>query len=288
MGETEVAYIAMCVKLKFCFFLGEQLSSLSRSIEEYLQAMARFSIGSAKFSVLDKEMVDELAGDKSSNPYSIFKGKINDKESILAKANSEGNHQIVEAVHMQNFYILFWKGDYEEALKFSALVMSLPTANMPKVQRVYHIFYRGVIAFNLYRDGKGEKWLKEGEEMLAQMEVWVSNSKPIFENKLILMEAEHYASMCNVVAAKESYELAIKVANDNGYTHEQGLAYECFGRYLSSIVEVEDAEQCFMNAYTCYRQWGAFAKADKLWEDHGLDSSTGDIGICTIKHERDE
>ena len=82
----------------------------------------------------------------------------------------------------------------------------------------------------------GDKWLDEGKEMLDQVEAWAENSKPIFENKLILLEAEYYASMCNVVAAKESYELAIKVARDNGYIHEQGLAYgECYCTHTYDI-----------------------------------------------------
>ena len=70
----------------------------------------------------------------------------------------------------------------------------------------------------------GEKWFAEGKRVLDQMETWVNCQKKIFENKLILMEEEHYASMCNVVAAKESYELSIAVALDNGFIHEQGIA----------------------------------------------------------------
>ena len=41
-----------------------------------------------------------------------------------------------------------------------------------------------------------------------------------------LCEAEDYASMCNIVAAKESYELSAKTARDHGLVHEQGLACE--------------------------------------------------------------
>ena len=174
-------------------------------------------------------MVDVLAGNKSSNPYAIFNGKICNKESLLADAQSRMHFQLVEGVHLQNFFVSFWMGDYDEAVKASDIAMSFPSAKMPKVQLVYHIFYRGIVAFHLYRDGEGEKWLNEGNDMQDQVEVWVKNSKPIFENKLILLEAEHYASMCNVVAAKESYELSIKIARDNGYIHEEGLAY---GEYL--------------------------------------------------------
>merc|ERR1719491_1690136 len=104
------------------------------------------------------------------------------------------------------------------------------------------------------------EWLDEGNSMKDQLGKWVKScSKSIFENKLILLEAEHYASMCNVVAAKESYEMSIKVARDNGYIHEQGLAYELMGKYLMSAVEIQDAERCFLTAHKCYMQWGAMA-----------------------------
>jgi len=267
VGDSDRAYMAQCMKFRFLFFRGEQLSILSHDIGTNLQSMARFSPGSVKYSVLDKEMIDSLTGDTSSNPYDRLNWIICNKHSLLADAQSKMHFQIVEAVHLQNFFLSFWMGDYEEAAKASDLAMSFSSAKMPKVQLVYHIFYRGVVMFHLYREGKGEHWLKRGNKMQAQLETWVKTSKPIFENKLILLEAENYASMCNVVAAKKSYELSVKLARDNGYIHEQGLAYECMGKYLMSAVEVRDAERCFLSAHECYMQWGAKAKANKLWTD---------------------
>eukprot|EP00585_Thalassiosira_rotula_P010121 CAMPEP_0196137450 /NCGR_PEP_ID=MMETSP0910-20130528/5428_1 /TAXON_ID=49265 /ORGANISM="Thalassiosira rotula, Strain GSO102" /LENGTH=296 /DNA_ID=CAMNT_0041397909 /DNA_START=35 /DNA_END=925 /DNA_ORIENTATION=- len=282
------AYLAQCLRYRFLFFRGEKLSILSHDINTNLQSMARFSEPSLKFSALDKEMIDSLTGDKSSNPYAAFDGIISSKESLLADAQSKRHFQTVEAVHLQEFFVSFWMGDYDEAAKASDVAMSFPSAKMPKMQLIYHTFYRGVVALYLYREGKGETWLKEGSEMQDQLKIWVKNSKPIFENKLILLEAEHYASMCNVVAAKESYELSIKVARDNGYTHEQGLAYECMGKYLMSIVEVHEAGHCFLRAHECYLQWGAMAKATKLWRDWKLDLCVGDIVTSKLKHRRDE
>ena len=200
----------------------------SPSIFHKMSTQARFSIRSATFSVLNKEMIDSLTGDKSSNPYAIFNGKICNKQTLLADAQSKMNFQIVEAVHLQKFFVSFWMGEYDEAVEASDSAMSYPCSKMPKVELPHHMFYRGIVAFQLYREGKGENWLEIGNEIQEQVEIWVKNSKPIFENKLILLKAEQFASMCYVAAARESYELSIKVARDNGYIHEQGLAYgEC-------------------------------------------------------------
>ena len=204
-------------------------------------------------------MISSLIGRKSDDLYTALGENIHNKQSLLEYAQHESNFQIMEAVHLANVFISFWMGDWEEAQKSSEIALTFPSAKMPKSQRVYHMFYRGIIAFTFYRDGKGEfqdfrassvteyklfphqclipigeKWFAEGKRVLDQMEIWVNCQKKIFENKLILMEAEHYASMCNVVAAKESYELSIAVALDNGLIHEQGIAY---GKIFRSTID---------------------------------------------------
>jgi len=287
LGDTATACISQCWRLQFLFFQGDRLSSIVDQADRYLQLMAKFHIGIAQHTTLDKELFDTLAG-QNSDPYAIFNGEICNKESLLAHAQSKMHSQIVVAVHRHNFFVSFWMGDYEEAAKASDIAMSICGAKLPKLPLVCHIFFRGIVAFHHYQNGKGESWLDEGNAAQKQLENWVTTSKPIVENKLVLLEAEHYASMGNVVAAKESYELSIKIARDNGYIHEQGLAYECMGKYLDKIVEVRDAKRCFMSAYTCYMQWGAVAKADKLWKDQDLNLSTECFEISAIKRERDE
>lgn len=112
------------------------------------------------------------------------------------------------------------------AKKWSKESSALPSFKMPKLQLIYHTFYHGLIAFQSYREGEGEAFLEEGKKVLSKMEQWAKNSKVIFENKLYLIEAEHYASLCHIVAAKESYELSAETARNHGLLHEVGLAYE--------------------------------------------------------------
>jgi len=130
VGETEVAYMAKCMNLRFSFYRGDQLSTLSHLFCEHLHPMvnsrcvficlycllygsntpcilshtltkAKFSIGSAKLSAVDKDLIDELTGDKSDNPYSVLGSTMCTKESLLSHAKSNKHLQIVEAVHLQ-------------------------------------------------------------------------------------------------------------------------------------------------------------------------------------------
>ncbi|KAL7545938.1 hypothetical protein ACHAWF_009286 [Thalassiosira exigua] len=125
------------------------------------------------------------------------------------------------------------------------------------------------MSFQNFRDGKGEDWLEIGRKALAKTEVWVKNSQVIFESKLYLMEAEHYASNCHIVAAKESFVLSAKTARDHGLVHEQGLAFE---------------------ARECYMQWEAIAKAEWLQEDCSFSLHDESHSVCLqpTKRPRDE
>ncbi|KAL7546664.1 hypothetical protein ACHAWF_009998 [Thalassiosira exigua] len=163
LGRTDVAYMALCYGLYFSFFRGEHLSNISGLLERHLPAMSKFSEGSSVLSAVQKEMVDKLMGDQSCNPYAVINEKLPSAKLILAEAQLKKHFQLVEAVHFFNFTTHFWMGDYVEAERASTLTMSVPSARLPKIQLINGTFYRGIVSFHFYRDGKGlcEKLLNE-------------------------------------------------------------------------------------------------------------------------------
>mmetsp|Transcript_14008 Transcript_14008/g.30499 ORF Transcript_14008/g.30499 Transcript_14008/m.30499 type:complete len:83 (+) Transcript_14008:347-595(+) len=81
--------------------------------------------------------------------------------------------------------------------------------------------------------------------------------------------------------------MSIESARDNGFIHEQGLAQEFMGHYLSSIIELKEATKCYKNAYECYMQWGAVAKAKQIQKDYNLCFADGEFKGNSLKHSRD-
>lgn len=130
--------------------------------------------------------------------------------------------------------------------------------------------------------------MRNGIEAICKIEFW-SKYASNFENKLLLLNAEQSASLPNIEQAKVQYAASIKSARDNGRVHEQGLAYELMGNFLSSVAnEPAEALKCWKNAHTCYTQWGALGKATTLCRKHGLDdTSDADPGRNSLKHARD-
>ena len=139
----------------------------------------------------------------------------------------------------------------------------------------------------MYRDGHGEEYLDKGKEMMDKFEAWQPHAPFTIDNKLLLLEAEYSASSFDRSAAIEKYEEAVKSARDNNFVNEQALALEFMGDYYSSIVEITEATVCYMQAYKCYMEWGALAKANKIKNDHNLVITlSGETDQNSLKHDR--
>jgi len=175
--------------------------------------------------VLRKINLDELIGVFDDDNFLSLDGTVYDVAQILAHAKSAKNVQLIEGVHLTHFLSAFWMGDFVMALESVKLISALPSSKMPKLQTIYYTFYRGIVSYRLFREGNGEHFLTEGDEILRTVQAWRQKCEHV-ENKLLLLEAECFASRCNRNLAQEKYEASIRSARDHGFVHEQGLAYE--------------------------------------------------------------
>ena len=236
--------------------------------------------------MVNASIVDELRGE-SKDRFSIFEGSICDEDDLVADAHSKSNNELFQVVYAHRLILSFWKGSYADAEKWSELLSSQPSSKMPKSQLIYYTFFRGVIAFRMYRDGAGDQWLGEGKKLLGKLEVWLKHSTSLFESKVLLLKAEHCASITrNINEAISIYDASIKSARDHGFVHEQGLAYELKGKCLALTLDT-NSSNCFKNAYQCYMQWGAVAKADQILKEHKLDLPLGQFEDSRVKHGRE-
>ena len=74
----------------------------------------------------------------------------------------------------------------------------------------------------MYMDGKGEEYLDEGKQVLNKVKIWNNCALANFQNKLLLLEAYHSASVFDTQTAREGFTASIQSARDHGLVHEQG------------------------------------------------------------------
>ena len=277
LGDVESAYHSLTFHLTISLYGGENLSLLQNSMQDLVRSMAKHSKEGAKMALSNLLLVDCLMGN-SAREFPDLDG-IYDERTLLVDSQVKTNVRLVEEIHTRRFIAAFWMGDYAEALKCSKEIEALPSFRMHKIQLVFHSFFFGLISFQRYRDGEGEQWLEGGKKALEKMEVWAVCCPQSFENKWRLLEAECFASNCHVRAAKNAYERSILTARGHGLVHEMALAFEMYGKYLQSIVELPAATEAYQSAHTFYVQWGATAKAERLRKEHSLEVQNGISGL---------
>ena len=229
-------------------------------------------------------MIESLVGTKS-DAFDLFEGTFPTENFILADAQANRNIVSIELVHTRRFCTAFWFGHYKKANELYDLISSLPCHKLPKLWCLAGQCYRGIISFQLYREGEGEEWFDEGTKIMKKFELLNKQSSKSFESKCYLLSAEFQASNCEVRNAKILFDASINSANSYGSMNDLGLAYECYGRYLSSIVERKAALACFRSAHVCYLQWGAIALAEHVWNKYDLGNCNEDSLRLNASHK---
>jgi len=285
LGDFLTEIYAIRLSSRCAFFGGENLSIFSQLNIRNLKNTVKYNTTQGtETAVLDQIMADELRGE-NSNPFKVFKGLINNEDDLFKRASLTNNTSSMMNVQYRRFFSSFWKGDYDAAESSSKVLLSLRMTNL---LLIYFTFYRGLIAFRRYREDHSEDKLRNGFDVIIKIESWLQHSPSLFENKLLLLNAEEQASLPNIDKAKSLYLSSIKSAKDCGRVHEQGLACELMGQFLLTVANDRPQAMIHMkNAHTCYLQWGAFGKAAELAEEHGLDTSSVSPTGKSSKHARD-
>ncbi|MBW4497623.1 MAG: serine/threonine-protein kinase PknK, partial [Oscillatoria princeps RMCB-10] len=85
-------------------------------------------------------------------------------------------------------------------------------------------------------------------------------------HKFYLVEAERARAISNYSEAREHYDSAIALAQENEYLNEEALACELAGRFYLARGQNRIARHYLQDAHYAYPQWGAVAKVKDLEE----------------------
>lgn len=190
--------------------------------------------------------------------------EINDDESLLQNALSNQLLGPVQQCYFDRLHNAFWFGNYKEAAEYAEKYEKCLSTF--RFLDIYKTLYLGLAAFRLSRfDGdKTSDWKAIGKNALSTYQAWVKYSEWNWENKMLLLEAELYASEGEVELAKSKFEASIDSSQQHRFINEEGLARELSGRFYEENGNEEEAAKQYAYARECYKSWGAFALADRL------------------------
>jgi PAS domain S-box-containing protein len=120
---------------------------------------------------------------------------------------------------------------------------------------------------------------------LRQLKTWAEHCLENFENRAALVGAEIARIEDRMLDAEQLYEQAIRSARENGFIHNEAIAYELAARFYAARGFKQIADLYLRNARYGYLRWGAVGKVRQLDEahpdlrqEHSLSDPTSAIG----------
>src|SRR4029077_8152454 len=136
-----------------------------------------------------------------------------------------------------------------------------------EIMSLDYFYYTALTVAALYKEGSTDQQQGWRDLLTAHREKlreWAENYPPTFADKHALVVAEIARLEGRDLDAMRSYEEAIRVAHENGFVQNEGLANELAAQfYLKRGIE-KVAQTYLREARYCYLRWGALGKVSQL------------------------
>ncbi|MBR8831877.1 MAG: Serine/threonine-protein kinase PknD [Chroococcopsis gigantea SAG 12.99] len=261
IGDWEFGGYSLFMYASNAYCVGENLTQLAGQLEEYSSLLVKLKQQTAvNYNALIYQTVFNLI-EPVANPYELI-GRIYDEN--LMKPIHESVNDLPALfnlyLHKLIFYYLF--DHYEQALNIAGVPTqymggAAGSLNIPLYylyQSLTHLSLAPVKPRNLAQVRKNQK----------QMKHWAKYAPMNFLNKYYLVEAEIARVQGNYATARDYYDRAIQLAQENDYINEEALAYECAARFYLDSKQTHLGQFYLRNAHYAYRQWGASNKVKHL------------------------
>jgi PAS domain S-box-containing protein len=158
-------------------------------------------------------------------------------------------------------------GDYTTAMDAASKAQRLLWTTSAHVEEAEYHFY-GALAqaasCNSALDGERQQHIDAVAAHYKQYKVWSKNCPENFENRAALVGAELARIEGRELDAERLYEQAIDSARDNGFVHNEAIAYERASEFYRARGFNQIADLYLRNARYGYLRWGADGKVRQL------------------------
>jgi PAS domain S-box-containing protein len=158
-------------------------------------------------------------------------------------------------------------GDHAAAMDAASKVQRLLWTTSAHVEEAEYHFYGALVraaACNLAPGGERQQHIDAVAAHYRQHKIWSKNCPENFENRAALVGAELARIEGRELDAERLYEQAIHSARDNGFVHNEAIAYEHASEFYRARGFNQIADLYLRNARYGYLRWGADGKVRQL------------------------
>jgi PAS domain S-box-containing protein len=201
--------------------------------------------------------------------FSTFSDVQFDEATFEARMTGDRNPMTLSWYWIVKLKARFLSGNYAEALAADDNAKPVLAATAGLIQRLDYFYYAALTVSALYDAAEADRqqaWRELLTGHLEQLREWAESYPPTFAHKHALVSAEIARLEGRDADALQLYEQAIRLARENGFVQNEGLAHELAAQYCLAR-QLETAGYAHLrNARNCYERWGAHGKVKQLDE----------------------
>jgi PAS domain S-box-containing protein len=283
-GDLTSACYCMVRSVSGLLLRNDPLDAVWRESEKSLDFVRKAGFRDmAEAIVSEQRFIGTMQGRTAS--FSTFIDGEFDEATFEAQLAGDRRALIICLYWILKLKARFLSGDYAEALAAADKAKPLLSAASAQIQLLDYFYYTALTVAACYENASADEQ-QEWRVLTAhqeQLREWAETNPPTFADKHALVVAEIARLEGRDPDAMRLYEQAIRLARDNGFVQNEGLAHELAARFYAARGFETIANAYLRNAKYCYLRWGADGKVrqlDRLYPQ--LAAAEGDRPTATM------
>ncbi len=265
-GAFQFAAFGAYTYCLYNFWSGSELKRTVQEIEVYSQAMAQMGQEQVRSYLHHAwQMVLNLLG-HSDDPCVMVGAAYNELEMLSVIQEKHDLYAICD-LNINKSFLAYLFQRPQQALEYSQIAEQNLHGNLATFTVGVFYFYDSLIRLTLYPEApevEQQQILEKVAANQARMQLFASHAPTNFQHKFHLVEAEKARVLGQDSEAREEYDRAIILAQENQYLNEEALAHELAGQFYLSQSKSHVARHYLYDAHYAYQRLGAQAKVRDL------------------------
>ncbi|BAY46201.1 serine/threonine protein kinase and signal transduction histidine kinase [Scytonema sp. HK-05] len=265
-GDMIWSCTALFMYALHAYWIGQELEELEREIVKYSEAINQHKQElSQRWIELVRQPVLNLIG-KTQNPC-LLVSQTYDEKTMLSVYQKVNDRQAMGWFYLNKLVLCYLFQEYQQAIENATKAEEhLGVALGLYTTSIFNFYYSLALlaVFPVVQEAEQPHILEKVDTNQKKMENWAHHAPMNFLHKFYLVEAERARVLGKDSDAREYYDRAITLAQENEYLNEEALAYELAGKFYLARNQNHVARHYLQDAHYAYQRWGAVAKVKDL------------------------
>ncbi|HXV42867.1 MAG TPA: adenylate/guanylate cyclase domain-containing protein, partial [Anaerolineae bacterium] len=252
-----------CVGL---YFMGRELAMVEREMATYAEAVGQLNQQiTVNFLNIFRQSILNLIN--PTEDRGNLTGEVYNEEEMLPFMLEMNDRTSLFYVYFNKMVPYYLFQDYRQALENAPLAEQYSGGVIGSLYIPAFNLYDSLIRLALVPEAEKSEQEQLLEKVAAnqeKMKVWAGHGPMNYLHKYYLVEAERARVLGQDNEARDYYDKAIDLAQENEYLNEEALAHELAGKFYLARGQTRLARHYLRDAHYAYLRWGASAKVKDL------------------------